>query len=164
MGRIFDSMVKFFEEDNWHFVQEEGESRLLMTVVGSSGDLTCLAEAREEQKTFVFYTIFGVNIPKHRRRDAAEFFTRANSGLVLGNFEMDMDDGEVCYKTSISVEDAPLTSSEIRKLVYLGILMADRYLPGLITLLYSNASPQQALTQVEFGRAWMGGTQARTVD
>jgi hypothetical protein len=164
MGRIFDSMVKFFQEDNWHFVQAEGEPQLLMTVVGSSGDLTCLAEAREEQKTFVFYTIYGVNVPKHRLRDAAEFFTRVNCGLVLGNFEMDMADGEVCYKTSIDVEDEPLTSSEIRKLVYLNILMADRYLPGLIALLYSHASPEQAIAQVEYGRAWVGGTQTRTVD
>jgi hypothetical protein len=135
-----------------------------MTVVGSSGNLTCLAEAREEQKTFVFYPIFGVNVPKHRRRDVAEFFTGANCGLVLGNFEMDLEDGEVCYKTGIDVEDEPLTSSEIRKLVYPSILMADRYLPGLITLLYSHASPQQVIDQVEFGRAWIGGTQARTVD
>lgn len=38
----------------------------------------------------------------------AEFLTRANYGLVFGNFEMDMHDGEIRYKPSFRAAEKPL--------------------------------------------------------
>jgi hypothetical protein len=39
----------------------------------------------------------------------AEYLTRANYGLILGNFAMDMADGEVHYKVSVDFEDGLLS-------------------------------------------------------
>jgi hypothetical protein len=48
----------------------------------------------------------------------AEFLTRANSGMVIGNFELDFADGEIRYKTSIDVEGDKLSYAIIKRLVY----------------------------------------------
>ena len=32
-----------------------------------------------------------------KRQDIAEYLTRANYGMVMGNFEMDYSDGEIRY-------------------------------------------------------------------
>ena len=39
-------------------------------------------------------------VAEEDRRRVMEFVTRANCGLKLGNFEMDLDTGVVCFKTT----------------------------------------------------------------
>ena len=152
MGRIYDAVIMFLRADNWNFTPVARQFEIWMSVEGQNGRLRCLAEAREEEKQFVFYSYYGVKVPENKRQASAEFLTRANYGLVIGNFEMDMSDGEVRYKTSIDVEDAPLPASEIQAMIYLNILVADRYLPGLMALLSGDVSPEQALAQVDIAR------------
>ena len=65
----------------------------------------------------------------------AEFITRVNYGMVLGNFEMDYDDGEIRFKTSIDLEGAMLTDDLVKPLVYANCLMMDKYLPGIMQVI-----------------------------
>jgi len=44
-----------------------------------------------------------------------KFLTRANYGMMIGNFEMDFTDGEIRYKTSIDVEGDKLSSALIKR-------------------------------------------------
>lgn len=149
MGRILDATIDFFQKDDWKFTRIAEKTILTMSVSAENGNFSCLAEAREEQKQLVFYAIYPTKVPNHKRVEAAEFITRANYGLVIGNFELDMRDGEVRYKTSIDIEDEPLTSSLVKMLVYINVSTADRYLPGLMSVIYGNLSPEQAIAQVE---------------
>ena len=149
MGKIMGTVVKFFEDDDWRISVEKGDSILRLTVSGKNGNWTCYAQVREEQEQFVFYSVCPVNAPENKRQDIAEFITRANYGLFIGNFEMDFEDGEVRYKTSIDVEGDRLVSALIRQLVYQNVATMDRYLPGVMSVIYGAVSPTQAITQVE---------------
>lgn len=148
-GPIFDAFVRFFQEDNWHFEQLPGKPILKLGFRGDNGSWKCYAQAREAQHQFVFYSILDVNVPPKRRQAMAEFLTRANYGLVIGNFEMDFNDGEVRYKTSIDVEGDRLTSALIKQMVYINVLMMDRYLPGIMSVVFGNADPAQAIAAIE---------------
>lgn len=55
-----------------------------------------------------------MNVPEDRRLALAEFLTRANYGLFIGNFEMDWQDGEVRYKTSIDVAGDRLSTALVQ--------------------------------------------------
>ena len=77
------------------------------------------------------------------------FLTRANYGLLIGNFEMDYNDGEVRYKTSIDVEGDRLSKALVKRLVYDNLAVMDRYLPGVLSVIYGGASPTEAIAQVE---------------
>jgi len=148
-GPIFDAVVRFFREDDWLFEQLPGKPILRLGFRGKNGAWNCYAQAREAQHQFVFYSILDVNVPPNRRQAMAEFLTRANYGLVIGNFEMDFNDGEVRYKTSIDVEGDRLTSALIKQMVYINVLMMDRYLPGIMSVAFGNADPAQAIAAIE---------------
>jgi len=75
--------------------------------------------------------------------------TRANSGTIVGNFELDFAEGEIRYKTSIDVEGDRLSSALIKQMVYANVTMMDRYLPGIMSVIYSNVSPSDAIAQIE---------------
>lgn len=148
-GQFFEEIVNFFEEDDWPFVQIEEEPLLQMVFQGENGKWTCYAKARDDQEQFVFYSVCSVNAPENKRLAVAEFLTRANSGMIIGNFEMDFEDGEIRYKTSIDVEGDSLSSALIKRLVYANVMMMDAYLPGIMSVIYGDVSPEDAIAQIE---------------
>ena len=84
-----------------------------------------------------------------KRTAVAEFITRANYGMRVGNFEMDFNDGEVRFKISVDVDNHELTQALVSNHVYANVWTMDRYLPGLFAVVYSDISPLEALEKVE---------------
>lgn len=148
-GNIFEAIINFFQSDNWPFVQITGQPVLQIPFQGENGRWNCYARARSEQNQFVFYSICPVNAPENKRLAVAEFITRANCGMIVGNFELDFTDGEISYKTSIDVEGDRLSFALIQRVVYANVTMMDEYLPGMMSVIYGNVSPEEAIAQIE---------------
>ena len=146
---LFDAMIDFFKTDDWPFIQLEGRPILSLNFDGKNGKWTCFAQVREAQQQFIFYSVCPVNAPAEKRVALAEFITRANYGSIIGNFEMDFDDGEIRYKTSCDAEGLTLSPALFKNLVYANVSMMDLYLPGILSLLYSAVSAREMIDQIE---------------
>lgn len=148
---MFDTMQQFFKDDDWRFEHLEGKTILKMGFKGENGSWRCFAQVREEQRQFLFYSILDSNCPEGARQKMAEFLTRANYGLITGNFEMDYSDGEVRFKTSLDVKENEdkFVPGLIKRLVYINVLMTDKYLPGIMGVMYGVLSPTEAIAKVE---------------
>ncbi len=149
MTQLFEAMVNFFTTDQWPFVQLEETPTLRMGFQGDNGNWICYASVRDDLGYFFFYSICPVNVPPDKRQVMAEFLTRANYGLTIGNFEMDFNDGEIRYKTSVDTENEPPSETMLRNLVYANVFNMDRYLPGIMSVIYSDVSPVEAVVQIE---------------
>ena len=147
MGAIHDAANAFFVSDEWP-VRALEDGTLSTGFAGQNGKWSCFGRCREEQEQFAFYSICPVIPHEDRRGACAEFLTRANYGMILGNFEMDFSDGEIRYKTSIDVENTSLTSELLHPLVYANVTMMDRYLPGIMKVC-SGADPAAAIKEIE---------------
>jgi hypothetical protein len=143
--QILEQIIDFFTEDDWPYTKIKGEPVLRMAFQGENGKWTCYAKARVEQEQFVFYSVCPVNAPENKRLAIAEFLTRANSGMIIGNFELDFADGEIRYKTSIDVKGDFLSFELIKQLVYVNVTMMDDYLPGIMSVIDGNVSPVEAI-------------------
>jgi hypothetical protein len=150
MGRIFSSMKDFFVADDWKFQELDGAD-LHMRYRGEVGSWACYARARESQEQFVYYSVAPINTPAERRAAMAEFVTRANYGMIIGNFEMDFGDGEVRYKTSIDVEGSELTPALARQVVYANVAMMNRYYSGILAVAFGGAEPAAEIARIEDG-------------
>ena len=146
---LFQTVVNFFTQDDWSFMRIQGDSALKLLYEGKSGQWNCYAQARETQQQFLFYSICPRQIAEAKRSEIAEFITRANYGLIIGNFELDFSDGEVRYKTAIDIEDDELSQKKIKKLVYTNVAIMDTYLPGIIDIIDNNLDPEKAISQIE---------------
>lgn len=149
MGRLYDSLVMFLQEDEWKFTRLEGEDTVVLTFNCANATYLCYAQARESQQQVVFYTIYPLHAPPEKRQQAAEFAARVNYGLVLGNLELDMNDGEVRYKTSADVSSTPFTLPLLRSLMQINLSTSDRYYPAFTSLLYTGVTPADAVASVE---------------
>jgi hypothetical protein len=143
-GQVLHAVAKGFKDNHWKYLWVEigGEIRLFTLVQMKNSDFLCMSSVREENNEFVFSTYYDVKVPESKRQEAAEFFARVNDGLMIGNFEMDMEDGEVCFRAGIAVADQHLTSSEIKYLLLIALSTTDHYLPGLMTVM-SRDEPQK---------------------
>jgi hypothetical protein len=145
---LLEEIINFFIKDDWPFSKIQGESVLQTAFQGQNGKWNCYAKAREEDE-FVFYSIGHVNAPENKRTAIAEFIARANYGTIIGNFELDYDDGEIRYKTSIDVEGSNLTFDLIKQLVYTNVTMMNEYLPGILSVIEGDVEPKDAIAQIE---------------
>jgi hypothetical protein len=64
--------------------------------------------------------------------------------MTIGSFELDFTDGEISYKTTIDVEGNRLTSALIKRVVYANVTMMDKYLPGIMSVIYGDVLPKDA--------------------
>lgn len=149
MGRVFDSVVAFLQEDNWHYEELPGESAIRFGFTGKNARYDCFGRANEDHEIFVFYTIVPVRVPEAQRNTVAELLARINYGLNIGNFEMDMSDGEIRYKTSIDVEGGELTARMVETLIAVNISTTDRYFPSFADVLYAGTEPAEAVLRIE---------------
>lgn len=148
-GNVFETMLDFFETEDWNYIEIPNENALRLAFQGEHGQWNCYAQAIEEYDRFLFYSVLPVNVPDVKMPLVCEFLTRANHNLGLGNFEMNFETGEVRYKTSLDAPVSDFTNEIFNKLVYVNVLTLDRYLPGIMNLIYGNVSPQEAIAQIE---------------
>ena len=149
MGRILTAIEDFLVEDDWPYNLVEGRTAYKTGFEGKNGQFTCYAQEREEQEQFVFYSIYPVRAPESMLNMVAEFTTRANYGMIVGNFELDYTDGEIRYKTSIDLEGVRSVKALVRHAIYANVLTMDKYFPGLMRVLYAGIEPAAAIEEVE---------------
>ncbi|HLJ56832.1 MAG TPA: YbjN domain-containing protein [Chthonomonadaceae bacterium] len=147
-GQLYAAMRRFFEEEQWKFHEIEGQSAVRLGCTGENGDWTCVAQIKENPGRFLFYSVLAVRAPAAERSAVAEFIARANYGMVLGNFELDYTDGEIRYKTSAYLEELLPSRELFHTLVYTNLLMTDKYLPGIMSVIYAGMTPDLAMARV----------------
>ncbi|MBN1287521.1 MAG: YbjN domain-containing protein [Anaerolineae bacterium] len=145
----FEALGRFLAEDGWHPQQLEGKTIYRTNFLGKNGELRCYAQIHTELQQFIFYAVATTRAPEEVRLAVAEFITRANYGLRIGNFEMDYSDGEVRYKSSIDFEGIELAPNLIRNAIYPAVQTMDRYLMGLMRVMYGGQTPYEAIAEIE---------------
>lgn len=149
MAGIFSRLIDFMEEEEWKYEILEGETVLRFHFKGSAGRLLCYADVEEEKDWLIFYSYLPVNAPPEKMQAMAEFVTRANRGMRIGNFELDFEDGEIRYKTSLDIEGGELTNKMIDNLLRANLSTMNRYFPGMMELIYSDKSPKDLVQKIE---------------
>jgi hypothetical protein len=147
--RAFETLRQFLEEDGWFPQQLDDRSIYRVAFSGKNGELRCYAQIRIELEQLLFYAVAPVKAAEEVRSDVAEYLTRANYGLRIGNFELDYQDVEVRYKTSLDFESEELTYNFILNAVYPAVQTMDRYLKGLLSVMFGGRTPMEAIQEVE---------------
>jgi hypothetical protein len=133
----------------WDFQPMSGAAALRMDVEGESGRWACYAIEQSESAQYVIYSAVPMPCPANRRAATMELLTRANFGLIVGNFELDLDDGEVRFKTSLDVDGDRLSVPLARRLVAMNLHTMDQYLPAILAAMSGALGPLEALALAE---------------
>lgn len=146
---IVKAIQSFFEEDDWLYepCDENGVIRTAVSLKCKMKKVNVLINVNDN--SFSILSILPLNADENVRRDMAEFLTRANYSLTLGNFEMDFNDGEIRYKTSHYCGNTLPTTEQIERNFYVNVLMVDRYGDGIAKVLFGVGTPKEAIEECE---------------
>lgn len=123
--------------------------------------LQCFFDVSLDKDHCVLYLKREHSIQEEYRSRIAEYLTYANYGLVLGNFEFDLSDGEVRYKVSLPAGrnmgfffSALPSLKALLHIVDVSISTIIRYGKGINSLLEDpSITPEYACAQVENRRS-----------
>ena len=83
------------------------------------------------------------------RAEVGRLLHRINFGLVVGNFEIEIDGGEIRFRTSMDLDDVGLTTNIIRNLVFGNIAVVNDYLPAINRVLHGGMTADEAIQMLE---------------
>ncbi len=132
--------------DGWRFNLDQRNEIVQLEVRGVNANLRLIVYVDEEQESFLCNTHTNLKIPYAKRLQICEFMNRVNYEMVNGNFEMDMEDGEIRYRTSLDLSGAEASKDQILNLIWNGAQSFDTFFPGMMELLYENCTPEQAVS------------------
>ena len=100
MNSAYEKLVGHFEDRELRYAAQEERQTVTADFRGEVGTFRVLARVDEAEGLFQVFGYLPVRIPEGARPAVAEAITRANFGLKIDKFEMDMDDGEVLFQAA----------------------------------------------------------------
>lgn len=146
---VLEIVKQFLTEENWQYQMLEKRPALRIGYHGEHGTWVCYAQVDEQAQRLLFYSWMGMNIPILYRAAVIEYLTRVNFALTLGNFEMDLQNGEVRFRTSLDCAEGLPGKNALRTCLYANVRCMDHYFPGVLAVVHSGISPQAAMARVE---------------
>lgn len=148
----YERIETFLAADGWDPEEIEGMTAFSARFAGKHSEYRVVTHVNIELEQLYCYACPPFLVPEHRRSAVAEYITRANYGLRIGNFELDMRDGEIRYKASLDFEGVGLCDQLIRTTLYPAVGTLDRYFPGLVSVSNDGADPAEVIATIEAER------------
>ena len=149
---LLESARNYLEKNEWNFEVLSDHSTIALGFEGVNGEWHCMIQTRELEEQMIFYSSLSENISSNRIETMMRFITMANYRLVVGNFELDVTDGELNYKTALDLESVILNNDMIRNIIHTNLATFDRHLPG-IQIILNGGSTEEAMDAIEMNQS-----------
>lgn len=149
MKEIIDEVLDLLEENDLDCLVLEEDVAVKTAMAGKHGAWTCNIEVLQMTDTLYALGILSryIELVQEKRRGVVcVLLNSINYNYVpVGNFEMDMSDGEVTFRTSVAFEDASeISEAVIAHTIYLNWTEIDRFIPAIEAVI-NGSSPLDAL-------------------
>ena len=150
--RIEGFLVKirdWLTRNDWTFENAEDASYIRTGVQGKHARFRIVLGVRGEGPTFLCFALYDFNVPSPRRPAAADLVNRINYTSLVGNFEMDFDDGELRYRVTFPLDGGELADDQVERCLVVAAMMADRFYPAWMSLIHAGLPPGAALDTID---------------
>lgn len=145
---MFERIKKYLKSAEFNYSIIDDDTIIMFSYV-SKGNYQCIIDINEESKIIVVYTVLGSLVTLEKRNRIAQLITKINFGLRIGNFEMDYDDGQIRYKTSVDYDGLKdFEDIFIENLIASNIITTDRFYNTIEESLHSRKSIEKILERL----------------
>jgi hypothetical protein len=148
MTAAYEELIHLFDQREIGYSTGEGQA-IRTDLRGEVATYRVVARVEDDIDLFQVFGYSPLRVPEGCRPAVAETLTRANYGLRIGKFEMDMDDGELRFQVAQILVHDTLGEDVIDRMIGTTINMLDMYLPAVLSVIYANELPQDAVRRVE---------------
>ncbi len=145
----FADLVAYFEREHKNrFLLDAAKQTIQWVVTGDYGTYTLVVRWDGEADRLSIRLPNITTVPKEKRISAAVLMNLINWKLAIGNFQLDFSDGEIAFRCNLLVEDGKLGQQQLKSHCIASAAAVDYFLPAFQRLLWSDASPEEALASV----------------
>jgi hypothetical protein len=152
MEDILDMVKRFLVEEDMSFMNMKGRNALGMIIKGRQSTYNVIIEAVQKHEQIICCAQCLFNIPNDKRSSVAEYFTRINYLLKIGNFEMDIEDGEIQFRIGIDAEGGMISRGMFNNMIGISINTFDQYFPGLVLICFSGKGVGDVMKDIDIDR------------
>lgn len=152
MTSLFSAVNNFLEEDGWKFeaFPDDGVLRALFSSGTQEWELLTLV--REELEQVIFYShVTESTTPEHRQTEMCRLLNNLNNRTVYGAFEMDVEEGEVMFRTALDLVEVTPSHELIRNSLYTNLGTMERYHGALVALMNDDGVTAEAAAAIAAG-------------
>lgn len=124
-------LIEHFLTSNDLAMRRVDETTWLMPADGDVGTWTTQITAVPEFDQVIVYADLDIDLAPERAGELAVWAALANRGLPMGNFEVDLDDCDVWFKTGIDVEGDELSEALLENVIASNFATVNTHLAGL---------------------------------
>ncbi|WP_201548103.1 YbjN domain-containing protein [Psychrobacter sp. Pi2-1] len=121
---IVDCLKQYFNDKQWHYTHyrpktNDSQKSHHLSLRMRHKQINCgyLFRVQEKNKLLAIYGILPFLIPDTHQSAAMLLITQINYDMLVGNLEMDVNDGEIRYKNAIDVEAVGIDNEIIEHLL-----------------------------------------------
>lgn len=144
-GSLLDVVAKFFADRELPVERVEGADVFKADGSGENGDWSVWIEVREEEGICLVWSSYSGGVPEPRRAAMMELITRINPDVAVGAFELDLDRGNLSFRTSIDVTGDRLNDALLEQLIGANVGTFDDYLPVIDRVMEEGNDPKAVL-------------------
>ena len=148
---IVDYLKQYFDDKEWHYnhyqpkIRDSQKSHYLsLRMRNKRLDCGYLFRVQERNKLLAVYGILPFLIPESHQSAAMLLMTQINYDMVIGNLEMDVNDGEIRYKNAIDIEAVGLDDDILEHLLQ-SIIAMTTVAHEIFSDLVNNQNPAEEL-------------------
>lgn len=149
---IVDVIRGFLEGDDWKFDfdDEHGVFSFGVGIESKLKHLRYIIPVRDDSYTVYARSPIEADCDdKNVMKEMSDFICRANYGLRNGNFELDMTDGELRYKTFVDCDGITPSEEIVKGSIIIPAMMFDRYAPGMLDIMFKGSTAEEAIAKCE---------------
>jgi len=144
-SEAINRFIEFFDKQGWGYTQASDKPVIRTGFNGDNGQWLCVASVGQKDEYLMFLSLLPCKAQSRRRAACAELLTRINYGLSHGCFEMDVEDGEVRFRTTLPLVSPQASPELVEHLVFSNLHAVDHFFGAIMQVLYAGVSPKAAL-------------------
>lgn len=150
--KIAETIEDFLKQDDWHFSfdDQRGIFKFGLCIHSRLKKINYIVHVKQDE--YLVYAISPIGADEDDKEmiaSMAEFVCRANYALKNGNFELDVRDGELRFKTYVDCDCCIPSNEVIRNSIYIPASMFERYGTGILDIIYDHSCAQDAVDRCE---------------
>jgi hypothetical protein len=152
MCNAFENLLSHMSEKEIGYWSNQEQKAICVDLPGAVGIYRVFARVSDDGNQFDVSGHAHVRVAEGCRSAVAETIERANFGPARGNLEMNLDDGELRFNESEDLSGNELDGERIDRLIDAVRGALDCYLNAILSVIYGNELPEDAIRTVEARR------------
>jgi hypothetical protein len=142
----FDVLLKHFESNEFRFHADPETKSLQLFMTGDCAIYNCRLQLTHNDDLIQVRVHYPISARDAKMRPlVAEAIARANHGLSIGRFDINLDSGEIHFQIGQVIRGRELDDDTIGGVFSAALSTADRYFPAVMRVMFAGHTPADAV-------------------